>query len=304
MKNLFLMIGMVFFVSSCQDNMSYMEADMMNDLQLMEAIASDENKIEIDGLDLPQLSKLVIDNEYYDHVAIEVQLSPNYGYQLSLGDMAVDAGDVTEVFFARDGRKLGDRGGEDRKRNGKRKCFKFVFPLSFTLGDQEAIYTVNDYKEFRDRLKTNYQETGVKMKPDFTYPIQVQFKPEEEGGEGEILTINSEEELKEAFQACRGEQNDKKCFSFVFPVSFTMPDESIITASDEEDLSAQMKAFFESYEGKKTRPKLVFPVDLTFEDGSALTVNSYQEIKQAWRDNCRRQGGEEGEGGEEGGTRG
>jgi len=35
-----------------------------------------------------------------------------------------------------------------------------------------------------------------------------------------------------------------------------------------------------------------------------LTVNSHQEIKQAWRDNCRRQGGEEGEGGEEGGTRG
>ena len=168
---------------------------------------------------------------------------------------------------------------------------------------RDSIYTVNDYTEFRDRLKTNYQETGVKMKPDFTYPIQVEFKPEEEGGEGEVLSINSEEELKEAFQACRGEQNDKKCFSIVFPVSFTMPDESIITASDEEDLSAQMKAFFESYEGKKSRPKLVFPVDITFEDGSVLTVNSHEEMKQAWKDNCRRKGGEEGEG-ECGGTRG
>ena len=31
MKKLLLMFGMVLFVSSCQDNMSYMEADMMND---------------------------------------------------------------------------------------------------------------------------------------------------------------------------------------------------------------------------------------------------------------------------------
>ena len=46
MKNLLLMVGMVFLVSSCQDNMSYMEADMMNDAQLIEAIAADSNKIE------------------------------------------------------------------------------------------------------------------------------------------------------------------------------------------------------------------------------------------------------------------
>ena len=54
---------------------------------------------------------------------------------------------------------------------------------------------------------------------------------------------------------------------------------------------------------KKTRPKLVFPVDITFEDGSILTVNSREEMKQAWKDNCRRKGGEEDEG-ESSGTRG
>ena len=300
MKKLLLMFGMVLFVSSCQDNMSYMEADMMNDGQLMEAIASDPNKIEIDSVDLPVLSRMVVDNQYFDHIAIEVELSLNYGYQLSLGDMAIVAGDVTEVFFARDGRKLGDRGGDDRKRHGKRKCFRFVFPLSFSFSDGSS-YTVNDKEEFHTTLKAHFEATGTKERPAFTYPIQVQFRPEEEGEEGEVLTVNSDDELKEAFQACRGEENDKRCFSFVFPVSFIMPDGSTLTASDEEDLSAQMKAFFESYDGEKKRPELVFPVDLTFEDGSVLTVNSHEEMKQAWKDNCRRKGGEEGEGG---GTRG
>ena len=296
MKKILLMFGMVFFISSCQDNMSYMEADMMNDMQLIEAIANDENKIEVDNVDLPALSRLVIENQYFDHIAIEVELSPGYGYQLSLGDMAIDAGDVTEVFFARDGRKLGDRAGDDRKRHGKRKCFRFVFPLSFSFSDGSSD-TVADGKEFHATLKAHFKATGAKEKPAFTFPIQVQFKPEEEGAEGEILTVNSNEELKEAFQACRGEENDKRCFSFVFPVSFTMPDGSTLTASDEEDLATQMKAFFESYDGEKKRPELVFPIDITFQDGSVMTVNSREEMKQAWKDNCRRKGGEE-EGGE------
>ncbi len=283
MKNLILIFGAVIFISSCQEKMSYMEADMMNDAQLIEAIANDSDKIEIDNDDLPTLSQLVVENQYFDHISIQVELSPNYGFQLSLGDMAVDAGDVTEVFFAKDGRKLGDRAGEDRKRYGNRKCFKFVFPLSFTLGNQEVLYTVNNYKEFYDTLKTKYEESGVKEKPAFTFPVQIEFK-----GEDEPLTVNSSEELKAAFQYCRGEQNDKKCFSIVFPVSFTMPDESILTASDEEDLAIKMKAFFESYDGEKKRPQLVFPVDLSFEDGSIITVNSREEMKQAWKDNCRR----------------
>ena len=37
-----------------------------------------------------------------------------------------------------------------------------------------------------------------------------------------------------------------------------------------------------------------------FEDGSSLTVNSVQEMKQAWRDNCRKRGNDD----ESEGTRG
>jgi hypothetical protein len=299
MKNLLLIFSLIFMVNSCDDNMSY--TDEMTDLQLIEAIQADPNKFEIDEVDIPQSSKLVVGLEYFDYMIFKAEISPDYGYQLSLGDMALDAGDMTEIYFTKDGRKLGNRGGmDDRKRHAKR-CFKFVFPLSFTLGDQEAIYTVNDYRELRDRLKTNYEETGVKMKPDFTYPIQIQFG---RGDDVETATINSDKELKEAFQACRGEHDDKKCFSFAFPVSFTMPDDSVLTAEDEEDLEAKMKAFFENYEGQKKRPRVVFPVDLIFEDSSTMTVNSPEEMKQAWKDNCKRGGGDDSEGESEGGTRG
>ena len=295
MRKLLLIFTLIFMITSCDDNMSYKQE--MSDTQLIEAIISDPNKFEIEEADVPSMSLYAIGEEYYDYMMYKAEISPEYGYQISLGDMALDAGDMTEIFFAKDGRKLGGRDGmEERKRHNKR-CFKFVFPLTFSLG--ETSYTANDYQEFRDAMKANYEETGEKQKPVFVFPIQIQFG---RGDEVETVTINSDDELKEAFQACRGEEDDKKCFTFGFPVSFTMPDGSVLTAEDEKDLEEKMGAFYESYTGEKKRPEVVFPVDLMFEDGSSLTVNSPEEMKQAWKENCKRDGDGETEGDE--GTRG
>ena len=295
MRKLLLIFTLIFMVTSCDDNMSYKQE--MSDTQLIEAIISDPNKFEIEEADVPSMSLYAIGEEYYDYMMYKAEISPEYGYQISLGDMALDAGDMTEIFFAKDGRKLGGRDGmEERKRHNKR-CFKFVFPLTFSLG--ETSYTANDYQEFRDAMKANYEETGEKQKPVFVFPIQIQFG---RGDEVETVTVNSDDELKEAFQACRGEEDDKKCFTFGFPVSFTMPDGTVLTAEDEKDLEEKMEAFYESYTGEKKRPEVVFPVDLMFEDGSSLTVNSPEEMKQAWKENCKRDGDEETEGDE--GTRG
>ena len=295
MRKLLLIFTLIFMVTACDDNMSYKQE--MSDTQLIEAIISDPNKFEIEEADVPSMSLYAIGEEYYDYMMYKAEISPEYGYQISLGDMALDAGDMTEIFFAKDGRKLGGRDGmEERKRHNKR-CFKFVFPLTFSLG--ETSYTANDYQEFRDAMKANHEETGEKQKPVFVFPIQIQFG---RGDEVETVTINSDDELKEAFQACRGEEDDKKCFTFGFPVSFTMPDGTVLTAEDEKDLEEKMQAFYESYTGEKKRPEVVFPVDLMFEDGSSLTVNSPEEMKQAWKENCKRDGDEESEGDE--GTRG
>ena len=295
MRKLLLIFTLIFIITSCDDNMSYKQE--MSDTQLIEAIISDPNKFEIEEADVPSMSLYAIGEEYYDYMMYKAEISPEYGYQISLGDMALDAGDMTEIFFAKDGRKLGGRDGmEERKRHNKR-CFKFVFPLTFSLG--ETSYTANDYQEFRDAMKANYEETGEKQKPVFVFPIQIQFG---RGDEVETVTINSDDELKEAFQACRGEEDDKKCFTFGFPVSFTMPDGTVLTAEDEKDLEEKMQAFYESYTGEKKRPEVVFPVDLMFEDGSSLTVNSPEEMKQAWKENCKRDGDGETEGDD--GTRG
>ena len=282
------------FIVSCEN---FMSSNYMSDDALIEAIQNDPYKVEVAFSSMPQKSQGVIVNNYFDHYAYSAELSTDHGYQVTMGDEYLDYGDIREVYFTKDGRELGARSADDRGKGGhKKRCFRFVFPLSFTFSDGSS-HTVNDKDEFRAALKAQYEATGQKERPAFTYPIQVQFKDREEA-----TTINSDEELKEAFQACRGEGNDKKCFTFVFPVSFTMPDGSTLTADDEEDLAEKMKAFWDSYDGEKKRPQLNFPVDLQFEDGTVLTVNSKEEMRQAWKDNCRRKGGgDEGEGGSGGG---
>ena len=52
MKKLLLVFALIYMNNYCDDNMSYMEE--MTDLQLIEAIANDPNKLEVDGVDIPQ----------------------------------------------------------------------------------------------------------------------------------------------------------------------------------------------------------------------------------------------------------
>ncbi|GIR18796.1 MAG: hypothetical protein CM15mP33_03180 [Candidatus Neomarinimicrobiota bacterium] len=170
MKKLLLMFSLIFMVTSCDDNMSYKQE--MSDTQLIEAIINDPNKFEVDGVDIPRSSQFVVAAEYYDYMMVSAEISPEFGYLVSMGDMALDAGDITEIFFAKDGRKLGNRDGmDDRKRHNKR-CFKFVFPLTFSLG--ETSFTVNDYQDFREH-KTQIMKKGEKKKPVFVFPIQINF---------------------------------------------------------------------------------------------------------------------------------
>ena len=58
-------------------------------------------------------------------------------------------------------------------------------------------------------------------------------------------------------------------FHIWFSVSFTMPDGTILTAEDEEDLEEKMKAFMNLTKAERKTSRCL-PVDLMFEDGSHL----------------------------------
>ena len=269
MKKLLLVFGLIFLVNSCDDNMSYKQE--MSDMQLIEAIASDPNKFEIDEVDVPAMSLFSIGEEYYDYMMYKAEISPEYGYQISLGDMALDAGDMTEIFFSKDGRKLGGRDGMDERKRHKKRCFKFVFPLTFNLG--ETSHTVNDYKEFHAAMKAHYEATGVKEKPAFAYPIQIEFR----GEDTETATINSDDELKMAV-----EQTPKVFQLFKKYIVTSTRSGSLIINQKRAHQRGLSEAFLSSITEKKINSQqLMFPKELELSTKQLALFDDFEDNLKA-----------------------
>lgn len=83
----------------------------------------------------------------------------------------------------------------------------------------------------------------------------------------------------------RTKKRRNKCFQFVFPVDFIMPDDSSITLNNKDDWSL-IREWYKANEGVKERPALVFPVNVTLEDGTEQTLIDSDELK-AVKDSCK-----------------
>ena len=113
-----------------------------------------------------------------------------------------------------------------------------------------------------------------------------------------IITMNeSRSEAKsEVFFSLRGRQlndtNEKrvrkrnKCFQFVFPVDFIMPDNSSITLNSKEEW-VLIKEWYTLHLDVTDKPALVFPVDITLEDGTVQTLLDREELAVI-KDSCKR----------------
>lgn len=77
-----------------------------------------------------------------------------------------------------------------------------------------------------------------------------------------------------------------KCFEFVFPIDFIMPDATSITLNSKDDWSL-IKEWFEANPDTKERPEFVFPVNITLEDGTVQTLIDKDELK-AVKDSCKK----------------
>ena len=76
----------------------------------------------------------------------------------------------------------------------------------------------------------------------------------------------------------RGKRPRAKCFDLVYPVDFTLPDGSSVTLNSVEDRE-QIKAWYDANPEAEGRPELVFPVEVTYEDGTVVAVADLAELK-------------------------
>lgn len=77
-----------------------------------------------------------------------------------------------------------------------------------------------------------------------------------------------------------------KCFQFVFPVDFIMPDTTSITLNSKDEWN-MIKDWYVANKGVKKRPELVFPVNVTIEDGTLQTLIDRGDLSRM-KDSCKK----------------
>jgi hypothetical protein len=89
--------------------------------------------------------------------------------------------------------------------------------------------------------------------------------------------------LSDTREASRRRRN--RCFSFVFPVTFIMPDDTNITLESRDDW-VLIRTWYTDNPDVNERPELVFPVDIMFEDGEVQTIVDLEELREV-KSACR-----------------
>ena len=182
---------------------------------------------------------------------------------------------------------------------GARECFELVFPVTYIMPDGST-YEISGEEDNAgwEELKEWYDANpDSEERPELQYPVDITYE------EDRTITINNEEEMMAAKEECRemwGEDSDENdedeqvCYAFVYPISYTMPDESTIEISSEEDESGWMsiREYYEANPSEEQEPTLQFPVDIIFEteDGDVtITISSGEDLDSFEEERCRRE---------------
>lgn len=301
MKNLIqvkamIIVGLMVATSLIGCNKSGVETmiSVDNDLALIDEIQSSNNKIEVDANTLPTTAIDILSAEYSESATTDVLLAPDLGYELAIRRTeGTQIGELSFVYFNVDGQELSTEevNGKWKKRNkgkNRNECFELVFPVTFTMADASVI--VVESKEGMSAIRDWYEvNPDVEDKPVKTFPLEVIYE------DGTIVSVANEEALMALHIDCRSENNNGegrrgKCFEFEYPISFTMPDGSVLTIESKEGMVA-IREWRIAHPDAEERPMLVFPVNITFKDSTSQTVNDIEEM-EAIRLECRENAGE------------
>lgn len=169
---------------------------------------------------------------------------------------------------------------------GRLGCFELVFPITVVFPDESSL-TVEDYETMISAFMTwKENNPDVEGRPTFEFPIEIL------NGEGEILTIESTEDLRTLKRSCgrpfgdrpRGRYNCS-CFQLQFPVTLAFPDGATEEVEDRQAMKQAIRVWKQNNEDSEEKPSLSFPITVVLEDGTEQTLNSQEEL-EALKESC------------------
>jgi hypothetical protein len=90
--------------------------------------------------------------------------------------------------------------------------------------------------------------------------------------------------LEDLFEIC-DEYHEDNCFTFHWPISLQFPDSSIVEINSFEEGETVVDTWYDAHPNVEEEVKLVFPFDVTLEDGTVQTISNEDEL-DALIDEC------------------
>ena len=298
LNKLFYLIPLVLFFSGCSND----ESTGLSDAELILAIIDSQDKIEVDMESLPLVARSTMEDNYLsEYYHLNTYKASTLGYEVLIAGKPGRLGKRSEVYFDITGNKLNyaeyERdvmSNDDDFYNGDESgdridwdCFTIQYPITVTLSDGYT-YTF----ESEEAVKEYYDVYEIHEEMNIAFPITVIDK------DGEAIVIESDESLEEVYRGCYNHERDivieQKCFSLVYPVSYQLPDGSLIEVSaDNEDSWAEVNAWYDENPEFAEKPTLQYPVVIMYEeddegseDALTITINNEEEMISA-REDCR-----------------
>ena len=243
----------------------------------------DGSTMEITGDDEEGWSLL---KDWYEENSGYEEVMPELYYPV---DIVFETEEGEAVFTISSEEEMQEAKAECQDEWGFRECFSLVYPVTFTMPDGSTMEVTGDDEEGWSLLKNWYEENPdyEEVRPQLNYPVDIVFETEEDEA---VVTINSEEEMELAKRDCReegeGEDDERECFEVVLPITFVMPDGSLLTVLEEADWRNVELWYVENHE-VEDEPGYQFPVDIVYEteDGNiTVTINSQEEMDAAEQD--------------------
>ncbi len=186
-----------------------------------------------------------------------------------------------------------DEMGEDARRRRPHRphqrprpndCFRLVFPVTVNFPDSSSA-VADSAQALRDLLRDwrqNHRPSDGRPKLALPYEVQL--------ADSSIVSINGMEDLRAVVANCRPRgprpPGGPKCYRLVFPVTVNFPDSSTQVADSARALKAIFRDWRMNNDSSEGRPMIAFPYDVKLRDGSIVTVNSREELRDLVGD-CR-----------------
>ena len=170
---------------------------------------------------------------------------------------------------------------ESRTNTGRLGCFEFIFPITIEMPDATT-QTVNSLEELKEVIQT-FKENNpdAEEKPSLVYPIEVLSE------DGEIISVEAKEGLKELKKACnfrgngsRGHKAKDLCFEINFPLTVVYPDGTTAEAETRREIKQLAREYKEANPDAEEKPTVQFPIEVTLEDETVMEVESKEALKE------------------------